>query len=205
AGHDRTAAALERRAGEIARKHKEVRQKIRTGASSGPGTYPWEVCIAQARKRGAVDPKAVCGAIRAASRRKYPAYWKARRRVRRNPSTDFHEEEARHDMDAAASSLAESLQQTSRSNALEWAMSASTYVGAAIAHAEAAGNRGLAAEAAELGSSIRKLTDQHVFQQFAKGGFARPVVNKTKKKTKKKTKRQASRGRNPAVSRFMRL
>jgi len=78
-------------AGEIARVHKSVRTRKRKGQSKGPGSYPWEECVRQAMKQYAgyadVEDRArrVCGAIRARSQRKYPAYWRARQPGRKIP------------------------------------------------------------------------------------------------------------------------
>jgi hypothetical protein len=69
---------LEKLAGQIAHAHKSVRTSSRTGKRSGPGTYPWKQCIAEAIASGARSPRAVCGAIRARSQRTYPDYWQAR-------------------------------------------------------------------------------------------------------------------------------
>lgn len=78
-------------AGEIARVHKSVRTRKRKGKSKGPGSYPWEECVRQAMRQYAgyadVEDRArrVCGAIRARSQRKYPAYWRARQPGRKIP------------------------------------------------------------------------------------------------------------------------
>jgi hypothetical protein len=61
---------------------------------SGPGSYPWEECMADAFRRYGDEETArrVCGSIRAKSRAKYPGYWAARDaydKAKRNPGRLF--------------------------------------------------------------------------------------------------------------------
>ncbi len=78
-GDGAASKALQHYAGELARKHKGIRGPRRARRLlKGPGTYPWEQCIDDQKRRGARDPKAVCGRIRADSRKRYPHYWKER-------------------------------------------------------------------------------------------------------------------------------
>ena len=156
-GHKAVARALETRAGQIASQHPGVRRRPRTRPKQGPGTYPWSQCVKDARARGSSDPKAVCGAIRAKSRKKYPAYWKARHGKKRNPGREETARAAYNNMEAAALSVAEALSASSAKRRMEWIVSASMYAGAALADAGATGDTGLRHEAASLAGQIRDL------------------------------------------------
>lgn len=80
AGDRELSIALQRRAGKIARDHRDVAEKCCPGQRSGPGTYPWKECVSDQRGRGYDDEhaNAICGRIRANSRRRYPEYWAVR-------------------------------------------------------------------------------------------------------------------------------
>jgi hypothetical protein len=84
---------LQRAAGKLARDEPTVRKKKRTKAKRrGPGTYPWYQCIDEQVGRYEDEKKAaaVCGRIRADSRRRYPVYWSVRGVGRRkNPTHDY--------------------------------------------------------------------------------------------------------------------
>jgi len=80
AGDTARSRALQKRAGEVAREHEYVATRPRGGRSEGPGSYPWYECVKDQRKRGydKEAANAICGRIRASSRKRYPAYWQAR-------------------------------------------------------------------------------------------------------------------------------
>jgi hypothetical protein len=93
AGDRQLSAALQARAGQLARQHKQVHEprtgRLKTAQRRGPGSYPWYECLEDQLKQYAGDKaraSRVCGRIRADSRRKYPIYWEARGLgPRRNP------------------------------------------------------------------------------------------------------------------------
>jgi len=80
AGAVEASEAMQARAGQLAAKHKHIRERPRDKDATGPGTYPWKQCVSDQRKRGLDDEgaKKVCGRIRANSRRRYQAYWEQR-------------------------------------------------------------------------------------------------------------------------------
>jgi len=81
AGDAKLSRALQRKAGTLAHDHPRVSEAHRRDAkSSGPGTYPWYMCVDDQMGRGAGSEraKAICGRIRADSRRRYPEYWAKR-------------------------------------------------------------------------------------------------------------------------------
>jgi hypothetical protein len=83
--------ALQHRAGALARGSDSI-ARPRLGAKKkrrGPGSYPWYECIDDQMGRYGDPAKAaaVCGRIRADSRKRYPVYWSARGLGRRpNPA-----------------------------------------------------------------------------------------------------------------------
>jgi len=81
AGDTRLSQALQRKAGTLAHDHPRVAEAHRRDAkSSGPGTYPWYMCVDDqiGRGAGAERAKAICGRIRADSRLRYAEYWAKR-------------------------------------------------------------------------------------------------------------------------------
>jgi len=80
AGDIAASRALQLKAGELAEKHKQIRERPRPRGSSGPGTYPWKQCIKDQKGRGYDQEGAqrVCGRIRASSKARYPDYWRTR-------------------------------------------------------------------------------------------------------------------------------
>lgn len=196
-GHTQVAEALERRAGQVASKHPAARKKPRGRGASGPGTYPWSQCIKDARSRGATDPKAVCGAIRARSRKKYPVYWKARHKKARNPSREDHARTAYTAMEGGAINVAYALGSSSPKMRMEYLLSAAMFAGQALAEAQDSGDSGLVAEATEFAKQVGALGAE------APAWRAKKNPRCGKKSTKKKSTRKKNTG---AVMRsFMRL
>lgn len=80
--------ALQAKAGALAAKHTSIHRPRRGKRQKrrGPGTYPWYECIDDQMDRYGDPAKAaaVCGRIRADSRKRYPVYWSLRM-PRRNP------------------------------------------------------------------------------------------------------------------------
>lgn len=95
AGDSRLSAALQRKAGKLAHDHARVAEAHRERTKrGGPGTYPWYVCVEDQVAAGSSDAraKAICGRIRADSRRRYPEYWASREGY---SSADARESEAK--------------------------------------------------------------------------------------------------------------
>jgi hypothetical protein len=93
AGDHELSAALQAKAGELAKKYKSIRSPRRGSSRKrrGPGTYPWEQCMDdQLAQYGGSRQRAarVCGRIRADSRSRYPLYWAARGLGRRRNPED---------------------------------------------------------------------------------------------------------------------
>ncbi len=91
AGDTDLSEALQRAAGELAKKHKSIHARRKTKkARRGPGTYPWYQCIDDQTKRYKDPTRAarICGRIRADSRARYPVYWSARGLGRRRNPED---------------------------------------------------------------------------------------------------------------------
>lgn len=194
-GATNAAKVLERRAGQVAAKHKLVRKKAGKGGSKGPGTYPWSKCIREARKKGARDPKALCGAIRAKSKKRYPAYWSARER-KKNPRA-VTKQDVRTLMAGAAMSLVEGMEAKDKDKRLEWFMSAGMYAGAAVAYAELVGGPKMKKETIALAQQIRATAVD--FREAKK-------PKKAKRSNKKPSKRAKPKRDTSAIKRgFMRL
>jgi hypothetical protein len=83
-----------------------------------------------------------------------PLYWQ-RRRLRRNPSEDVHVESVYEEIDAATTQLADAFASKDAAKRATYAVSAAMYAGAAVAHAEGAGDRGLHIEAMAMAKQIR--------------------------------------------------
>lgn len=187
-GHRTVAQALEKRAGEVAARFSTVRKKPRGRGASGPGTYPWSQCIKDARARGSRDPKAVCGAIRARSRKKYPEYWKARHTKKRNPTREGLARSAYCNMERSACSVAEALSTTGKRRGT-WLVSAAMYAGAALGDAYMSGDRGLVREAKETADQVRHLTVESATWKASRSTKNPRGGKKTKKPTRKKNSR----------------
>ena len=198
AGATGASKALQRAAGKVAAKHKSVRDpRKKRGKLTGPGTYPWEQCVKDQKRRGARDPKAVCGRIRASSRKRYPLYWAERgkgARPRKNPSTCEFSELAYENMDTATDQIAHAFTLKNPADRLEQAMSAAMYAGAALANASGSDDRGLRTQAKSIAQQVRD----------AAKDLIRPTKNPAKaKKTEAATKNP---GRAAAIMRsFERL
>ncbi len=183
------AAVLERRAGDVASKHKLVRTKSRK-SSKGPGTYPWAECIKDARARGARDPAAVCGAIRAASHKRYPAYWKARHRKVQNPSVARVKVLAKEAMEGAVDSSRRAVVLTASPKPRNiWLMSAAMYAGQGVAYANASGDTGLIREAKDVAANVAALAED-----LEKGPQRRKKPQRKKPPRKKRNTAAVMRG-----------
>ena len=92
AGDKALSQSLQRKAGELARKHEDVARRPRNidEPRVGPGSYPWYQCVEEQTKRAKGAPhhlpaakareraNKICGRIRADSRKMYPTYWNIR-------------------------------------------------------------------------------------------------------------------------------
>jgi hypothetical protein len=185
------AAVLERKAGEVALRHKIVRTKTRKG-SKGPGTYPWAACIKDARARGARDPAAVCGAIRAASRKRYPVYWRARSKAK-NPSTTRAKMLAKESMEAAAFSVKEAVLARNSKSRTKWLMSAAMYAGEGVVYANVSGDAKLIREARDVALTVAPLVED-----------LERTPPKTKRSSKKKKPVRKKKNTAAIMSGFMR-
>jgi hypothetical protein len=81
AGDTKLSHALQRKAGQLAHDYPRVAESHRRQAKrSGPGTYPWYMCVDEqmGKGKGREAANAICGRIRANSRLRYPEYWAKR-------------------------------------------------------------------------------------------------------------------------------
>ncbi len=198
AGATGASKMLQRAAGKVAAKHKSVRDpRKRRAKLVGPGTYPWEQCVRDQKRRGARDPKAVCGRIRASSRKRYPLYWEERmkgprKKRRKNPSSCELSELAYENMDTATDQIAHAFTLKNPADRLEQAMSAAMYAGAALANASGSDDRGLRTQAKSIAQQVRDA--------------ANDLVRPTKNPAKTKVKATKNPGRAAAIMRsFERL